>query len=97
MTIKIKDYLHVVAQDLADSYLNAINQTVNQSHTDCRTRLIPGSGHRSQSQKWFVQKNGQTPTGTFELATPRDRNGTFEPQLVMGPTIFSGTPVVAEK
>lgn len=49
------------------------------------------------------RKNGssrkmvKTPTGTFELATPRDRNGTFEPQLVMGPTIFSGTPVVAEK
>ncbi len=31
------------------------------------------------------RKNGsvkKTPTGTFELATPRDRNGTFEPQLV---------------
>ncbi|EDX9487178.1 hypothetical protein GQP67_004573, partial [Salmonella enterica] len=22
------------------------------------------------------------PTGSFELSTPRDRNGTFEPQLV---------------
>ncbi|ADZ44442.1 putative transposase [Yersinia enterocolitica] len=43
------------------------------------------------------RKTVKTPTGTFELATPRDRNGTFEPQLVMGPTIFSGTPVVAEK
>ncbi len=34
------------------------------------------------------RKNGSTkktikaPTGNFELATPRDRNGTFEPQLV---------------
>ncbi|TNV42886.1 IS256 family transposase, partial [Yersinia pestis] len=43
------------------------------------------------------RKTVKTPTGTFELATPRDRNGTFEPQLVMGPTISSGTPVVAEK
>ncbi|CNC46732.1 putative transposase [Yersinia enterocolitica] len=43
------------------------------------------------------RKTVKTPTGTFELATPRDRNGTFEPQLVMGPTISSDTPVVAEK
>ncbi|SCC68089.1 Transposase, Mutator family [Kosakonia oryziphila] len=34
-----------------------------------------------------VCKNGsgkktiKAPTGSFELATPRDRNGTFEPQL----------------
>lgn len=43
------------------------------------------------------RKTVKTPTGTFELATPCDRNGTFEPQLVMGPTISSGTPVVTEK
>ncbi|WP_420300998.1 IS256 family transposase [Enterobacter sp. BNK-8] len=28
------------------------------------------------------KKTVETPTGSFELATPRDRNGTFEPQLV---------------
>ncbi|WP_411017610.1 transposase, partial [Salmonella sp. s51090] len=28
------------------------------------------------------KKTIKAPTGTFELATPRDRNGTFEPQLV---------------
>ncbi|EBO9655606.1 IS256 family transposase [Salmonella enterica subsp. enterica] len=28
------------------------------------------------------KKTIKTPTGNFELATPRDRNGTFEPQLV---------------
>ncbi|WP_448512630.1 IS256 family transposase [Photorhabdus laumondii] len=29
-----------------------------------------------------TKKTLKTPTGNFELATPRDRNGTFEPQLV---------------
>ncbi|MBD2786441.1 IS256 family transposase, partial [Xenorhabdus sp. 3] len=29
-----------------------------------------------------TKKTIKTPTGHFELATPRDRNGTFEPQLV---------------
>lgn len=28
------------------------------------------------------KKTIKTPSGTFELATPRDRNGTFEPQIV---------------
>lgn len=28
------------------------------------------------------KKTVKNPTGVFELATPRDRNGTFEPQLV---------------
>ncbi|WP_438394360.1 transposase, partial [Escherichia coli] len=28
------------------------------------------------------KKTIKAPTGSFELATPRDRNGTFEPQLV---------------
>uniref|UniRef100_UPI000A5ACB48 transposase n=1 Tax=Yersinia enterocolitica TaxID=630 RepID=UPI000A5ACB48 len=28
------------------------------------------------------KKTIKTPTGSFELATPRDRNGSFEPQLV---------------
>ncbi|MCG8711205.1 transposase, partial [Brenneria sp. 4F2] len=28
------------------------------------------------------RKTLKTPTGAFELTTPRDRNGTFEPQLV---------------
>ena len=28
------------------------------------------------------KKTIKTPTGSFELTTPRDRNGTFEPQLV---------------
>ncbi|MGN1518281.1 transposase, partial [Yersinia enterocolitica] len=27
-------------------------------------------------------QSGQALTGRFELTTPRDRNGTFEPQLV---------------
>ncbi|AJI81102.1 transposase, Mutator family protein (plasmid) [Yersinia enterocolitica] len=29
-----------------------------------------------------TKKTVKTPTGAFELATPRDRNGSFEPQLV---------------
>lgn len=29
-----------------------------------------------------TKKSIKAPTGKFELATPRDRNGTFEPQLV---------------
>lgn len=28
------------------------------------------------------KKTIKAPTGSFELTTPRDRNGTFEPQLV---------------
>lgn len=30
----------------------------------------------------FGKKTIKSPTGPFELTTPRDRNGTFEPQLV---------------
>ena len=29
-----------------------------------------------------TKKTIKAPTGSFELATPRDRNGSFEPQLV---------------
>ncbi|MBL1431858.1 MAG: transposase [Gammaproteobacteria bacterium] len=35
-----------------------------------------------QSQEWRNQKTIKSPSGSFELDTPRDRVGSFEPQLV---------------
>lgn len=37
---------------------------------------------RSNNRNGFTSKTVQTEDGQFELTTPRDRNGSFEPQLV---------------
>ena len=42
-------------------------------------RQSPGDGN---SRNGKSQKTVQTDTGPYDLAVPRDRNGSFEPQLV---------------
>ncbi|MCF3868244.1 transposase, partial [Salmonella enterica subsp. enterica serovar Weltevreden] len=41
-----------------------------------------GSDVEANRKNGSGKKTIKAPTGTFVLATPRDRNGTFEPQLV---------------
>lgn len=64
------DILTLLIKQLTEAALAATLDSHLANDTDSNRRS--GAG----------KKTIQTPTGSFELAIPRDRNSTFEPQLV---------------
>lgn len=50
--------------------------------TEAALTAEPDSHLAQNAENGSPRKTIKAPTGSFELATPRDRNGTFDPQLV---------------
>lgn len=60
--------------------INQLSEVALSAELDSHLINDAEANHRNGSTK----KTVKAPTGSFELATPRDRNGSFEPQLVSG-------------
>ena len=79
--VKTHDELASVTQELLKLTLETCLKAELDNHLGY-SKHSPKGYHSGNNRNGYSEKNLKTKDGELEIQTPRDRNGTFEPQLV---------------